>query len=102
MVTKKTDREIEDRYVSEDRDISQERSDFLLPQVLDFIVQKQWMNIKPEYQRRQVWEKPKQSRFIESLLMNLPIPPIFLFESEYSRYEVMDQCSEVKEISINS
>lgn len=88
--TKKTNREIEDRYVSEDRDISQERSDFLLPQVLDFITQKQWMNLQPEYQRRQVWEKSKQSRFIESLLMNLPIPPIFLFEKEYNRYEVMD------------
>jgi hypothetical protein len=88
--TKKTNREIEERYVSEDHDISQERSDFLLPQVLDFITQKQWMNLQPEYQRRQVWERTKQSRFIESLLMNLPIPPIFLFETEYSRYEVMD------------
>lgn len=87
---KKTNREIEDRYVSEDREISQERSDFLLPQVLDFVSHKQWMNLQPEYQRRQVWEKPKQSRFIESLLMNLPIPPIFLFEPEYNRYEVMD------------
>lgn len=89
-VKKKTNREIEERYISEDRDISQERSDFLLPQVLDFVSHKQWMNLQPEYQRRQVWEKPKQSRFIESLLMNLPIPPIFLFESEYNRYEVMD------------
>ncbi|RYZ75756.1 MAG: DUF262 domain-containing protein, partial [Proteobacteria bacterium] len=42
------------------------------------------------YQRRQVWEKKRQSTFIESLLMNLPIPPVFLFEPEYSRYEVMD------------
>jgi len=90
MATKKTNREIEERYVNEDRDVSQERSDFLLPQILDFVSQKQWMNLQPEYQRRQVWEKSKQSRFIESLLMNLPIPPVFLFESEYNRYEVMD------------
>lgn len=87
---KKTNREIEERYISEDRDVSQERSDFLLPQILDFVETKQWMNLRPEYQRRQVWEKPKQSRFIESLLMNLPIPPVFLFEPEYNRYEVMD------------
>lgn len=87
---KKTNREIEERYELDDREISQERSDFLLPQIVDFIVKDHWMNLQPEYQRRQVWDKAKQSRFIESLLMNLPIPPIFLFESEYNRYEVMD------------
>lgn len=82
--------EAEERYSAEDRNISQERSDFLLPQILDFVEQKQWMNLQPEYQRRQVWDRSKQSQFIESLLMNLPIPPVFLFEAEYSRYEVMD------------
>lgn len=87
---KKTNKEIEERYIAEDRDVSQERSDFLLPQILDFVESKQWINLRPEYQRRQVWDKAKQSRFIESLLMNLPIPPVFLFESDYSRYEVMD------------
>lgn len=87
---KRTNREIEERYELDDREISQERSDFLLPQILDFITKNQWMNLQPEYQRRQVWDKAKQSRFVESILMNLPIPPIFLFESEYNRYEVMD------------
>lgn len=88
--SKPTEREIEDRYASEDREISQERSDFLLPQIMDFIRGKQWMNVQPEYQRRQVWDRKKQSLFIESVLMNLPVPPVFLFEPEYSRYEVMD------------
>lgn len=83
-------REIEERYVAEDRGVSQERSDFLLPQILDFVQQKKWMNLQPEYQRRQVWDRKKQSQFVESLLMNLPVPPVFLFEAEYSRYEVMD------------
>lgn len=87
---RKTNREIEERYADEDKEISQERSDFLLPQILDFVQQKQWMNLQPEYQRRQVWDRKKQSQFIESLLMNLPIPPVFLYEPEYNRYEVMD------------
>lgn len=87
---KKTNREIEERYELDDREISQERSDFLLPQIVDFISKDQWINLRPEYQRRQVWDKAKQSRFVESMLMNLPVPPIFLFESDYNRYEVMD------------
>ena len=87
---KSSDREIEQRYMDSDRGISQERSDFLLPQILDFVQNKRWLNLRPEYQRRQVWDRKTQSQFIESLLMNLPIPPVFLFEFEYSRYEVMD------------
>src|SRR6185369_14704328 len=31
-----------------------------------------------------------QSRLMESFIMNVPIPPIFLYEVAYSRYEVMD------------
>lgn len=91
MATKKlTNKEIEQRYIEEDMQVTQERNDFLLPQILDFVSQKKWMNLQPEYQRRQVWDRAKRSRFIESLLMNLPIPPVFLYEPEYSRYEVMD------------
>lgn len=90
MATKPTNRELEETYESGDFRLSQERNDFLLPQILDFVRQRQWINLHPEYQRRQVWEPKKRSLFIESLLMNLPVPPVFLFEVDYSRYEVID------------
>ena len=70
--------------------LTQERSDFLLPQILDFVRGKKWLNLRPEYQRRLVWDDSKRSLFIESLLLNVPIPPVFLYEWELSRYEVMD------------
>ncbi len=70
--------------------LSQERSDFLLPQILDFVRNKKWINLRPEYQRRLVWDDRKRSLFIESLLFNVPIPPVFLYEWDLSRYEVMD------------
>jgi len=34
--------------------------------------------IKPEIQRKYVWDKIEASRFIESILMGLPVPSIFL------------------------
>lgn len=34
--------------------------------------------IKPEMQRNYVWDKAEASRFIETLLMGLPVPSIFL------------------------
>lgn len=86
---KATPREIEALYDKIPRS-SQERNDFMLAQVVDFVKTKGWINIRPEYQRRLVWDRKKKSRFIESLLMNIPIPPIFLYEHELNRYEVMD------------
>lgn len=85
-----TDKQIEDKYLEGTFKLTQEKSDFLLPQILDFVKTRRWINIHPEYQRRLVWNKTKMSLFIESLLMNIPIPPIFLYEWDYGRYEVMD------------
>ncbi|EPR69038.1 DUF262 domain-containing protein [Cyclobacterium qasimii] len=85
-----SDRELEEQYEQSSFKLTQERSDFLLPQIVDFVKTKRWLNLHPEYQRRLVWDRKKKSLFIESLLLNIPVPPIFLFEWDYSRYEVMD------------
>jgi hypothetical protein len=85
-----TVKQLEEKFEETAFQVSQERSDFMLPQVLDFVRKDRWINLRPEYQRRSVWDIPKRSLFIESLLLNIPIPPIFLFEHALSRYEVMD------------
>lgn len=90
MAVKKSAAEIEQLYESGDFHVVQERSDFLLPQINDFVKKERWINTRPEYQRRLVWDRKKKSRLIESLLMNIPVPPIFLFEHDLNRYEVMD------------
>lgn len=65
-------------------------NNFLLPQIRDLIDKGEVLNLRPEYQRRLRWSDPQKSRLIESLLLNIPIPPVFLFESDAARYEVMD------------
>jgi hypothetical protein len=47
-------------------------------------------NLDPEYQRRHRWSVEKKSRLIESFLINVPVPPVFLYERELARFEVMD------------
>lgn len=47
-------------------------------------------NLKLDYQRRITWDNKKRSKLIESLIINIPIPPIFLYEYDYDKYEVMD------------
>jgi hypothetical protein len=46
--------------------------------------------IQPEYQRLFRWTPGAQSRFIETLILELPVPPIFLMETEENVYELID------------
>jgi hypothetical protein len=46
--------------------------------------------LDPEYQRRHRWSVEKKSRLIESFLINVPVPPVFLYERDLARFEVMD------------
>lgn len=44
----------------------------------------------PHYQRRSRWSTVQKSLLIESFLLNIPIPPIFLYEKDFHSYEVVD------------
>lgn len=46
--------------------------------------------ISPEYQRLFRWDNAMQSEFIESLILNIPTPSIFLAENDNSKMEVID------------
>ena len=55
--------------------------------------------LNPEFQRRHRWNNEQKSRLIESFIINIPIPPIFLYEKDYSTYEVMDGLQRLSAIS---
>lgn len=44
----------------------------------------------PDFQREFVWTQAISSRFIESLLLGLPVPGIFLYRMEDGKYQVID------------
>jgi len=48
------------------------------------------IELSPSYQRRCRWDDDQQSRLIESFLMNVPIPPIFLNEDDLGKYSIID------------
>lgn len=54
------------------------------------VFQRDNYTLHPEFQRRITWNSKKRSKLIESLIINIPIPPIFLYEYDYDHYEVMD------------
>lgn len=48
------------------------------------------LTISPDYQRLFRWEEEKQSRFVESLILEMPVPPIFVIETDDGIYELID------------
>ncbi|WP_188064236.1 DUF262 domain-containing protein [Sphingobium sp. KCTC 72723] len=48
------------------------------------------LKIDPAFQRLFRWDETRKTRFIESLLLGIPIPPIFVFQDEKGVWELID------------
>jgi hypothetical protein len=83
------DTTINEKYVRGEVRIVTEQARYPLNTVASMVDSPSYA-LSPEYQRRHRWSVVRQSRLIESLIMNVPVPPIFLYEYEFSKYEVMD------------
>lgn len=46
--------------------------------------------LNPDYQRNYIWDNKKASLLIESFLLNVPIPVIYVSEDDESRWNVVD------------
>jgi hypothetical protein len=46
--------------------------------------------LAPDFQRKDVWDRKRQSELIESILMGIPIPLIYLFEDENGTRQIID------------
>ncbi|MCA6531743.1 MAG: DUF262 domain-containing protein [Pseudanabaena sp. M135S2SP2A07QC] len=46
--------------------------------------------IEPDFQRNLVWERTQQSKFIESVILNFPIPPFYVNQTREGKYIVVD------------
>ena len=48
------------------------------------------ITIDPEFQRLFRWTISQKSKLIESLLLGIPLPPIFVFEQSDGNWELID------------
>ena len=98
---KASDEELNSRYAKGDVRIVTESARYSLAGILAMLKEtvelegtdgKRELRYKldPEYQRRHRWGVERKSRLIESFLMNVPVPPVFLYERDLARFEVMD------------
>ncbi len=63
------------------------------------LITKRVIDLAPKYQRRFRWDENRKSKLIESFLMNVPVPPIFLNEDDFGKYSVIDGKQRLSAIS---
>jgi hypothetical protein len=54
--------------------------------------------IDPEFQRLFRWNISQKSKLIESILLGIPLPPLFVFENEDSSWELIDGLQRISTI----
>lgn len=54
--------------------------------------------VDPEYQRTFRWSTYQQTKFIESVLLGIPIPPIFVAEDSNGIWEIVDGLQRISTI----
>ena len=63
--------------------------DFSVKEIVS-LVKDQVINISPDYQRKFRWDEKRQSALIESILLGIPIPSVFMATNANGTWEVID------------
>lgn len=84
-------RELEEEYLAAQRAAVLEIADQGLISLAQ-LVKAGAIDVSPKFQRRDRWTPEKQSLLIESFLVNIPVPPVYLAEDEgrIGQYAVID------------
>lgn len=77
-----------EEYAIQEYDITASPNDFNIKTMFDFI--ESGALVIPGFQRNYVWDIARASKLIESILLGLPIPQIFLYEENRNKFLVID------------
>jgi uncharacterized protein with ParB-like and HNH nuclease domain len=79
--------ELEEAPIGE-YDLTSTPNDFNVKTIIDFV--NSGVFLIPSFQRNYVWDIKRASRLIESIILGLPIPQLFLYEEGRNRFLVID------------
>lgn len=84
-------------FLSEGRPYSEARREIFLNKeqysvnFINDLIKSDVLDLNPEFQRKTVWNDPiKKSLFIESLLLNIPIPIFYAYDAGDSQLSIID------------
>lgn len=86
----KLDIELFEKEILEQRNLlSTDRLDMSFGEIMN-MYEREEIIIRPAFQRYFRWDLEQQTRFIESILLGIPIPPIFVAEDGEGIWELVD------------
>lgn len=88
---------LEEQVATARRQIVSDGYDMSVGEVMSLYRQNELV-INPSYQRLFRWNDSQKTRFIESLLLGIPIPPIFVFQKADGVWELIDGLQRVSTI----
>lgn len=77
--------------------LSTDRLDMSFGEIMSMYTRKEII-IDPDFQRLFRWDIYQQTRFIESVLIGIPVPPIFVAEDDKGRWELVDGLQRISTI----
>lgn len=80
---------LEQKILDTRNSLSTDRLDMSFGEIMS-MYERDEIIINPEFQRLFRWSNYQQTRFMESLLLGIPIPPIFVAEDNNGRWELVD------------
>jgi Protein of unknown function DUF262 len=69
-------------------DITASPNDFNVVTIFNYI--DQGAIVIPPYQRNYTWDRKRASKLIESLIIGLPVPQVFLYEESRNKFAILD------------
>jgi len=89
--------DIEEKVIELRNELKTDRLDMSFGEIIN-IYEEGDLIIRPEYQRAFRWSSEQKTRFIESILLGIPIPPIFVAEDNSGKWELVDGLQRVSTI----
>lgn len=89
--------DIKDEIQKYRQEIKSERMDMSFGEIINMYRDKEII-ISPEYQRAFRWDEQRQSDFIESILLGIPFPSIFVATNADGKWELIDGLQRVSTV----
>jgi hypothetical protein len=84
------DTELDALYESGTRQVLQEIGRYKLPEFVELVKNTRFLAISSFYKGHLDWDIIQKSKLIESFLLNIPVPPITLWQTGFNSYELLD------------
>lgn len=79
-----------DGEVYPNADVRVSKEQYSLLHIKRLVVDRLELQIAPDFQRRDVWKQRQRAELVESIIMGIPLPIIYLFETADGKKQVVD------------